>query len=605
VDQIWESADLSDGLSLKFDPAMETDGAGAAGLPSLVQKVVCRTVISLQHGPFHAWETIRQQGQPEAPFIQRSMQLADIVAQGGRYAFDLISYVGVESYLHGRSLKDIGQELIKQTPKLIIPRSSIWDQQQRFLFYLGHLHRKAAPLLRRHLNGHRPVIWLLDGTLEPGTPVFLGIKNAADDIMLDGAKIPSENAEDIALCLRQAAGLYGSPDRILHDLSGQMSKACDQALPGVPHDVCHYHFTSDVGKDLYDEPQAALCRRMRVLQVQFQLKKQRRRQADSLRHQVDSSAQLMLRDLLQGRATGVEFNDTLGREVLLAFHFWILDYRSDGQHRGFPFDPYTLYLHRRLVRASRAVDDLLSRPAIARQARPVLFSFQQELHRYRNDPEIVAIADSYERACAMFSRLRTALRMTAEDIQNLHRVRESPSGEQNAIKTALTTLRCELREQAKEENDPDHPLVQIVLAHLEKYWPCLLPDKLPSQPQPWHRTTNALEKDWRSLKRPRRQAHGRSSLTLDFVSLPQEYLFVLNLHNPTYIQLLLDGSLEKLPAKLGEASREAGPFYKWKELKNPQLRGRPPQSCLHDDQFIENLVAACDTHCQHRDRAAA
>ena len=30
----------------------------------------------------------------------------------------------------------------------------------------------------------------------------------------------------------------------------------------------------------------------------------------------------------------------------MALHFWILDYRNDGRRRGFPFDPYLLYLHR-------------------------------------------------------------------------------------------------------------------------------------------------------------------------------------------------------------------------------------------------------------------
>jgi len=590
---------------------MEADDAGTDRPPSLVQKVVCRTVISLHHGRFQACATVRQEGHNAAPVIKRSMLLADTVARGGRYAFDLISYVGVESYLRGRSLKDIHQEFINQTPKLAIPMSSLWDQQQRFLFYLGHLHRKATPLLRAHLDAHRPVTWLLDGTLEPGTPVFLGIKDATDGIMLDGSKIPSENAADVALCLQQAAARYGFPDRVLHDLSGPISKACDLALPGVPHDVCHYHFASDIGKDLYEQPQAALCKRMRVLQVQFQLKKQRRRQADSLRQQVnshDSPAQLMLRKLMDGEATGVQFNETLGREVLLAFHFWILHYRSDGHHRGFPFDPYTLYLHRRLVRASRAVDDLLSRPAVARQARPVLFSFREELQRYRDDPEIAAAADSYERACAMFSRLRTALRLTAEDIQNLHRAHELPTGEQHAIKTALTTLSCELREQAENENDPDRPFAQIVLDHLEKYWSRLLPDQPPTQIQPWHRTTSALEKDWRNLKQPRRQAHGRSSLTLDFTALAEEYLFVINLQNPTYLDLLMGGSLDALPSKLAEASRGAGPFYKWQRLSHPQLLGQPPHSCLHDEQFIDNLIVACDTHCQHQDcdhRAAA
>ena len=80
----------------------------------------------------------------------------------------------------------------------------------------------------------------------------------------------------------------------------------------------------------------------------------------------------MLQELLAGRQVDGLFSETLGREVLLAFHYWILDYRSDGRRRGFPFDPYTLYLHRRLVRAGKAVDQLLSRPDVARQAPRVL-----------------------------------------------------------------------------------------------------------------------------------------------------------------------------------------------------------------------------------------
>ncbi len=584
-------------MPLRFDPALETDRT-----PSLVQKVVRRTVISLQYGRFQACETIRQHG--ATPVIQHSRLLADTVAHGGRYAFDLISYVGVESYIRGRSLKDIRRELIEHTPTLAIPMSSLWDQQQRFLFYLGHLHKNTTTRLRQHLEEHRPVTWLVDGTFEPGTPVFLGIKEADHGIMLAGWKIPSENAADVARCLQQTAACYGVPDCILHDLSGPISKACDMALPVVPHYVCHYHFVNDIGKDLYEQPQAALCQRMRVLQVQFQLKKQRRRQAGSLRRQAladNSAAQLMLRKLMDGEATGVQFNETLGREVLLAFHFWILDYRSDGHHRGFPFDPYTLYLHRRLVRASRAIDDLLSRPAVARQARPVLFSFQEELRRYRHDPELTAAADCYERAFIIFSRLRAALRLPTDNIENPYRAEELPTDERHAIKTALSSLIGELRQQAEDENDPDRPFAQIVLNHLQKYRSRLLPDQPPTRAQHWHRTTSALEKDWRNLKRPRRQAHGRSSLTLDFTALPEEYLLVTNLQNPFYLDLLMGGSLDALPSLLAEASRGTNPFYKWQRLLHPQLLGRPPYSCLHDEHFIDNLIEACDTYCQDED----
>jgi hypothetical protein len=58
------------------------------------------------------------------------------------------------------------------------------------------------------LAEHGPVTWLLDGTTEPGTPVFLGIKEAAHGILLGSWKILSENTEDITACLQQAAVRY-------------------------------------------------------------------------------------------------------------------------------------------------------------------------------------------------------------------------------------------------------------------------------------------------------------------------------------------------------------------------------------------------------------
>jgi hypothetical protein len=450
------------------------------------------------------------------------------------------------------------------------------------------------------LADHGPVTWLLDGTAEPGTPVFLGIKEVTHGILLASWKIPSENTEDIAVCLQQAAARYGFPNRVLHDLSPTLSSACDQVLPGVPHHVCHYHLAHDVGKDLYEKPQGALCKRMRTLKVQSHLKKQRYRQTEALRQEFDSPAQLMLRKLMAGAAMDVEFNETLIREVLLAFHFWILDYRSDGRRRGFPFDPYTLYLHRRLVRAGQAVDDLLSHPDLARQAPPVLFNFQKELQRYRNDAQIAAAANLYERSCSMFARLRNALRLTGESMQNLHQPHELPTDQQHEIKTALDSLRSELRPQAHDPNDADRPLAEILLKHLDKYWLCLVPDQKPAQGERWHRTTNELESDWGHLKRRRRQAHGRGRLTRDFVALPEEYTLVLNLQNATYVDLVLGGSLEALPSKLAEASHGAGPFYVWQQRRRPQLFGQLPRRLLHDEQFVHNLIETCQHYCKYQ-----
>jgi hypothetical protein len=352
--------------------------------------------------------------------VARSAELADLVPRGGRYAFDLIAHVGVESYVHGRSLEDIGHDLAGRVPSIHISPSSLWDQQQKFLFYLGQMHQRASGSIRQYLSAQREVSWLLDGTLEPGTPVFLGIQEATSGLQLGGWKISSENADEIGCGLRDAADRYGAPARVWHDLSSAMKGACEQALPGIPHFVCHFHLARDIGEDLYDKPQNALCKRMRAIEVQVSLREQRKGQTDWFRKAIGPSAQLVLRELLAGRSVDVPFDQSLGREVVLAIHYWILDCRSDGRRRGFPFDPYLLYLHRRLVAAGQAVDRMLAHGDVARQAPQVLFNLQKQLARYRQDAQIVEAADHYERAWAMFGRLRDALRLSAEHIDHLH-----------------------------------------------------------------------------------------------------------------------------------------------------------------------------------------
>jgi len=593
VDRLRRAGTCGD-LQLHFDPAAE----GCSTEPAdWVQKTVRRTVISLEHGRFEARETVRQQ-------TRHSALLAGTVAAGARYAFDLIAHVGMESYLRGRSLQDLRQELLARTPSLDIPVSSLWDQQQRFLFHLGQLHAQASPLLRQYLADHGPVTWLLDGTIEPGTPVLLGIEEAKHGIFLAGSKIRSENTEEVVACLKQATERYGRPDRVLHDLSPTLSKACDQALEGVSHKVCHYHLARDIGLGLCERPQGELCKRMRTLEVQFRLRKQRNHQTEALLRQgFDSPARLVLGQLLAGCAPPFEFNQNLSREVLLAFHYWILDYRSEGHRRGFPFDPYLLYLHRRLVRAGQAIDNLLSHPHAARNALPVLFNFQSELRRYRNDTQIIAAADSYERSYSMFTKLRKALRLSADDIQNLHQVRDLAPDQQYEIRMALDSFRNGLRQQLQLKDDADRELAEIVLKHLDKYWPYLAPDQIPTG-ETWHRTTSQLEQSWGSLKRCRRQAHGRARLTRDFMALPEEYALVLNLQNATYVDLVLGGRLEELPSKLAEASRQAGSFSQWRKRHRPQLLGRLPRCLLRAEDFIQNLIDVCDQDRQERKEAA-
>ena len=570
----------------------------ATAISGGVQKTVQRTVVSLQHGQFQACETVRRATEEGHHSPGRSTQLAKTVPPGARYAFDLIAHVGLETYLHGRSLQDLCEELAHRHPAIDIALSTLWDQQQKFLFYLGYLHQQAGPCLREYLAEHGPVTWLLDGTTEPGTAVFFGIEEAAHGLFLGNWKIASENVEDVVVCLRQAIDRFGSPDKMLHDLSPTISGACEQALPGVAHCVCQQHLARDIGEDLYEAPQAALWKRLRKLKLQYRLKEQRRGQSEWLRQRIDSPAQLILAELLAGRAVEVSCNETFAREILLAFHYWILDYRSDGRRRGFPFDPHLLYMHRRLVRAGEAVDRLLSQSTVAGRMPQVLHNFQALLQAYRNDTEILAAADLYERCCSLFTRLREALRLSAQHMNQLRQPQELPLHDQRSLKQALEQLREELQQQCQDKNDRDRPLAQIVLTHLDKYWEHIMPDPLPAVGVSWERTTNRLESDWGCLKRGRRRTHGRGKLTRDFQSLPEEYLLIRNLENATYLDLVLDGNLESLPAKLADASREAGSFDAWRRRRNPRLLGDLPRRLLREDEFVDHLIETWLHSCQ-------
>ena len=142
--QIQQAACLPKGVCFHFDRHQEA--AAGVQFPAAplggVQKTTRRTVVSLRHGRFDACETVRHQAGPSGA---RSALLAAVVPSGARHAFDLIAHVGVQTYLHGRRLEDLREELAGRQPPLEVPLSTLWDQQQRFLFYFGTLHRQAAP----------------------------------------------------------------------------------------------------------------------------------------------------------------------------------------------------------------------------------------------------------------------------------------------------------------------------------------------------------------------------------------------------------------------------------------------------------------------------
>jgi len=607
VDQIKRSGQLPEGAQYTFDELerIESDNdtrrdeQGTIRASTTVQKTMPRTVVTLRHGSFAARHVVRTAKTPEgATQLLRSSQLAQLVAPRCKYGYDLVAHVGLESFLQGRRLEEIGEDLRQRWPSISIATSSLDDMRRRFLFYLGQVHRQAASSLRESLGGQRT--WLIDGTLEPGTPVFFGIQDARSAILLGSWKIPTENADDIAPCLREAARHYGTPGRILHDLSSTMSSACNAALSDVPHDVCHFHFARDVGEDLLTKPQNALSSRLRSLKLQVRLREQRKTQTEWLREHANTpEAELVLQRLLRGESFTGAWSVTLGREVLLAFHFWMLDYAAEGGRQGFPFDPYILYLHRRLIQGHDALLRLLSGPAVSALAPKTLWNLRDHLQRYRDDPKIIAAAGHYEIAFREFHRLRTALRLLAEGASPMHHGYELTDDQQHELRETLGAFCQEYRQRIEDgSDDVERRVCEIILTHVEKYLPQLLPP--PGSTSDGVRTTNQLESHWSTCKRTCRQTQGRKKLTRSFDALPPELMLLPNLQNQQYVDVVLDGSLDNLASKFAEAHSAGSSYRSWR-LTNTSLNiGRIPRRLLRQEDFVDRLTETYDIQCRDK-----
>ena len=610
IDRIKVSGELPQGAEYIFDELDLLDGRSREGTedeitsPMTVIKTRGRNIVTLTYGQFHAREVFRerktQQGYSETV---PSFELARLVAPGCKYGYDVVAHVGLESFLFGRRLEEIQQNL-QEGPSIYLPTSSFDELRRRFLFYLGQVHRQSAPILKESLRQPDGMTWLIDGTLEPGTPVFFGVQDARSGILLGCAKIPTENADDMAPRLKETADNYGRPKRILHDLSSAMSLACQTAFSDVPHDVCHFHFARDVGEDLLAKPQKALSTRLRSLKLQVRMREQRKTQTDWLReHDGEPEAALILQQLLRGEPFTGAWNQTLGKEVLLAFHFWMLDYATDGGRQGFPFDPYFLYFHRRLIRGHDALVQLLSRPAVAANAPKTLFNLRDQLQQYRTDPQIITATTHYEMAFREFDGLRTTLRLSAAGNSPMHHGYELNADHWNQVREALNMLADEHRQRIEGSSDElERDVCKTILIHIEKYSPQLISSNGSNANV---RTTNQLEGHWCKSKRACRQTQGRRKLTRTFNALPAELMLLPNLRNSEYVSIVLGGCLDHLSTKFAEVNCNGSSYASWRQTNTSLNLGRLPARILRQPDFVEHMIEIYDHQCYAKNEKAA
>jgi hypothetical protein len=183
--------------------------------------------------------------------------------QEGRFALpqhefglDVIAAVGRLRHAEHRSVPEIHAELVRRgVPICVRSVGNLLDRYDELLALscsdVGRLRRITAEAGR--------VILAIDG-LQPdvGHEVLWVVRDVLSGEVLLARSLLSSCQDDLAKLLREVAGALSVPIAgVVSDGQTSIRKAVAEALGGVPHQLCHFHYLREAALPIYESDRHA------------------------------------------------------------------------------------------------------------------------------------------------------------------------------------------------------------------------------------------------------------------------------------------------------------------------------------------------------------
>jgi hypothetical protein len=176
----------------------------------------------------------------------------------GRYALpqhefglDVIALVGALRYAGHRSIPEIHRHLVARGVALC--ERTVTNLLERYDELLAVSLTDDARL-RKLLAKQRRVILALDG-LQPdvGHEVLWVLRDCLSGEVLLAKSLLSARQADLAALLATARDALPVPiEGVVSDGQQSVRKAVAQALPGVPHQLCHFHYLREAARPIHE-----------------------------------------------------------------------------------------------------------------------------------------------------------------------------------------------------------------------------------------------------------------------------------------------------------------------------------------------------------------
>jgi hypothetical protein len=212
-----------------------------------------RTVATLA-GLVHYTLTIRACPNPDCDRFRRPYhpEAEGVVAlPHGEFGLDVIAWVGTQRYQEHRSVPEIHRLLAKQG--VAIAERTVTELLHRYE-ELVTVRLTDRARLQERLTAQKAVVLAIDG-LQPdvGHEVLWVLRDLLSGEVLLARSLLSATQEDLAALLREVQeGLPVPIVGVISDCQLSIRCAVKAALPGVPHQLCHFHYLKEAALPIYE-----------------------------------------------------------------------------------------------------------------------------------------------------------------------------------------------------------------------------------------------------------------------------------------------------------------------------------------------------------------
>ncbi len=166
------------------------------------------------------------------------------------FGLDVITWIGALRYRHHQSVPEIHRALGARG--VGVCERTVTNLLDRYDELLA-VALADAPRQRQALRAQGRVILALDG-LQPdvGHEVLWILRDCLSGQVLLAKSLLSATTADVAALLRQVADSVGVPIvGVVSDGQSSIRRAVRAALPGVPHQLCHFHYLREAALPIF------------------------------------------------------------------------------------------------------------------------------------------------------------------------------------------------------------------------------------------------------------------------------------------------------------------------------------------------------------------